>query len=145
MTEHSQRKATPTTAAPTPELGHLDLADLESPAAPARCNPQGRRRGCAFLTVSAHLEALLLTSGIFFFVAYNWDELTPGRFGLIGAIVVAVAIAHGGLDRLGSKDHSPSPRCSSVHCSPSLGRNIRAAPIRTRSLPAGRCWSWAGC
>jgi uncharacterized membrane protein len=88
------------------QLGYLDRAALVAGLRRLDALPD-RRAWARFLDyLLLTLGALFLTSGIFFFVAYNWDELSRiARFGLVeAALLVAVIIAHwAGLARLGGK------------------------------------------
>jgi len=106
MTELSNLQATPGRLRRLAQLGYLDRGALRVGLRRVGALPD--RRGWArFLDyLLLTLGALFLTSGLFFFVAYNWDELSRlSRFGLVGAaILVAVSIAQmAGLDRLGGK------------------------------------------
>lgn len=106
MTELTNLPATPGRLRRLAELGYLDRGALR--AGLRRLDALPDRHGWVrFLDyLLLILGALLVTSGLFFFVAYNWDELSRlSRFGLIGAaILVAVVIAQvAGLGRLGGK------------------------------------------
>lgn len=105
-TELSQLQATPGRLRRLAQLGYLDRRGLETGLRLTGAIPD--RQGWArFLDYSLLvLGALFFTSGLFFFVAYNWEELPRfARFGVLeGAIVVMTIGAHWvGLNRLGGK------------------------------------------
>lgn len=105
-TELSQLQATPSRLRRLAQLGYLDRQGLETGLRLTGALPN--RQGWArFLDYSLLvLGALFFTSGLFFFVAYNWAELPRfARFGVLeGAIVVMTIAAHWvGLNRLGGK------------------------------------------
>lgn len=105
-TELSQLQATPSRLRRLAQLGYLDRQALEQGLRLSGGLPD--RQGWArFLDVALLvLGALFFTSGLFFFVAYNWEDLPRfARFGVLeAAIVVMVIVAHwAGLNRLGGK------------------------------------------
>jgi len=105
-TELSQLQATPSRLRRLAQLGYLDRQGLEQGLRLTGGIPD--RQGWArFLDYSLLvLGALFLVSGLFFFVAYNWEELPRfARFGVLeAAILLAAVIAHWvGLNRLGGK------------------------------------------
>lgn len=105
-TELSQLPATPERVRRLAQLGYLDRQRLEQGLRLTGGIPD--RQGWArFLDYSLLvLGALFFTSGLFFFVAYNWEELPRfARFGVLeAAIVVLLIITHWvGLNRLGGK------------------------------------------
>jgi uncharacterized membrane protein len=106
MTDFTQRQATPARLRRLGQLGYLDRAALTAGLRRIGALPD-RLAWARFLDyLLLVLGALLLTAGLFFFVAYNWADLGRAmRFGLVeAALVAAVAIAHGaGLHRLGGK------------------------------------------
>lgn len=104
--ELSQLQATPSRLRRLAQLGFLEQQGLEQGLRLTGAIPD--RQGWArFLDYSLLvLGALFFTSGLFFFVAYNWEELPRfARFGTLEvAIVVMAVIAHWvGLNRLGGK------------------------------------------
>ena len=105
-TELSQLQATPSRLRRLAQLGYLDRQALEQGLRLSGGLPD--RQGWArFLDVALLvLGALFFTSGLFFFVAYNWEDLPRfARFGVLeAAIVMIVILAHWvGLNRLGGK------------------------------------------
>lgn len=105
-TELSQLQATPSRLRRLAQLGYLDRQALEEGLRLSGSLPD--RQGWArFLDVALLvLGALFFTSGLFFFVAYNWEDLPRfARFGVLeAAIVLMVIIGHWvGLNRLGGK------------------------------------------
>lgn len=105
-TELSQLQATPSRLRRLAQLGYLDRQSLEQGLRLTGGIPD--RQGWArFLDYSLLLlGALFFTSGLFFFVAYNWEDLPRfARFGVLEAAIVLMAIiAHWvGLHRLGGK------------------------------------------
>ena len=105
-TEFSQLPATPERVRRLAQLGYLDRQGLEQGLRLTGGIPN--RQGWArFLDYSLLvLGALFFTSGLFFFVAYNWEELPRfARFGVLQtAIVLLLIITHWvGLNRLGGK------------------------------------------
>lgn len=105
-TELSQLQATPSRLRRLAQLHYLDRQSLEQGLRLTGGIPD--RQGWArFLDYSLLvLGALFFTSGLFFFVAYNWEDLPRfARFGVLeGAIVILALIAHWvGLNKLGSK------------------------------------------
>ena len=105
-TELSQLQATPSRLRRLAQLGYLDRQGLETGLRLTGALPD--RQGWArFLDYSLLvLGALFFTSGLFFFVAYNWEELPRfARFGVLeGAIVIMTIAAHWvGLNRVGGK------------------------------------------
>ncbi len=106
MSDLTNLQATPGRLRRLTELGYLDRAALQVGLRRLEALPD-RRGWVRFLDyLLLILGALFLTSGLFFFVAYNWEALSRlTRFGLVGvAILVAVIIAQiAGLDRLGGK------------------------------------------
>ncbi|MCB0105396.1 MAG: DUF2157 domain-containing protein [Caldilineaceae bacterium] len=106
MTELTALKATPQRLRRLAQLGYLDRQALVAGLHRLQALPD-RHAWLRFLDyILLVLGALFLTSGIFFFVAYNWEELPRmARFGTVGgALLIAVAVAHGaGLQRLAGK------------------------------------------
>jgi uncharacterized membrane protein len=105
-TELLQLPATPARVRRLAHLGYLDRQGLEQGLRLTGGIPN--RQGWArFLDYSLLvLGALFFTSGLFFFFAYNWDELPRfARFGVLeAAIVLLLIITHWvGLNRLGGK------------------------------------------
>lgn len=105
-TELSQLPATPDRVRRLAQLGYLDRQGLEQGLRLTGGIPN--RQGWArFLDYSLLvLGALFFTTGLFFFVAYNWEELPRfARFGILeAAIVLLLIITHWvGLNRLGGK------------------------------------------
>lgn len=106
MTDLSQRQATPERLRHLATLGYLDHRALATGLQRIGATPDAQAWARFLHYFLLTLGALFLTSGIFFFIAFNWDELPRfGRFGVIeGAILVTVAIAHWvGLSKLGGK------------------------------------------
>lgn len=105
-TELSQLPATPSRIRRLAQLGYLDRQGLEAGLRLTGGLPD-RQSWARFLDYSLLvLGALFFTSGLFFFVAYNWEELPRfARFGVLeAAIVVLLIITHWvGLNRLGGK------------------------------------------
>ena len=104
--ETAELKATPARVRRLAQLGYLDRAALARGLRLTGGIPD--RRGWArfidYLLLA--LGALFFVAGLFFFVAYNWEDLPRfARFGILeGAIVVIAAIAQwSGLSRLGGK------------------------------------------
>lgn len=106
MTELTELKATPGRLRRLGQLGYLDRKAMILGLQRLNAIPD-RRAWVRFLDyVLLVLGALFLVSGLFFFIAYNWEELPRmARFGTVGgALLLAVAIAHGaGLQRLAGK------------------------------------------
>ena len=106
MSETMDLPATPARVRRLAQLGYLDRAALArglwlTGAIPDRA---GWARFLDYLLVA--LGALFFVSGLFFFVAYNWEDLPRfARFGILeGAILVITALAHwSGLSRIGGK------------------------------------------
>lgn len=106
MSETMDLPATPARVRRLAQLGYLDRAALErglrlTGAIPDRA---GWARFLDYLLVA--VGALFFVSGLFFFVAYNWEDLPRfARFGILeGAILVIAALAHwSGLQRIGGK------------------------------------------
>lgn len=105
-TELSQLPATPGRVRRLAQLGYLDRQGLEAGLRLTGGLPD-RQSWARFLDYSLLvLGALFFTSGLFFFVAYNWEELPRfARFGVLeAAIVLLLIITHWvGLNRLGGK------------------------------------------
>ena len=104
--ETAELKATPARVRRLAQLGYLDRDALARGLRLTGGIPD--RRGWArfidYLLLA--LGALFFVTGLFFFVAYNWEDLPRfARFGVLeGAIVVIAAIAQwSGLHRLGGK------------------------------------------
>ncbi|MEZ4864794.1 MAG: DUF2157 domain-containing protein [Caldilineaceae bacterium] len=105
-TELTDLQATPGRLRKLARLGYLDAAALDAGLRRIGGIPDRAAWGSFLDYLLLTLGALFLTSGIFFFVAYNWEDLSRfTRFGLLeGVIVLAVAITHWvGLNRLGGK------------------------------------------
>lgn len=106
MNESANLRATPTRLRRLAQLGYLDQRALSAGLQRLGQLP-GQGAWLRFLDyVLLVLGALFLTSGIFFFIAYNWEELSRmARFGTVGgALLVAVGFAHRmGLERLAGK------------------------------------------
>lgn len=106
MKELADLQATPARLRRLAQLGYLNHKALVAGLSAIGHRPDARawaRFTDYFLLV---LGALFLVSGIFFFIAFNWEDLPRfARFGVIeGAILVAVAVAHWvGLERLSGK------------------------------------------
>ncbi len=105
-TELSELQATPSRLRRLAQLGYLDRKALEESLRLIGAIPD--RRGWArFLDYALlTLGALFFMAGLFFFVAYNWEDLPrAARFGVLeAAILLMAAIAHWvGLNRLGGK------------------------------------------
>ena len=105
-TELSELQATPSRLRRLAQLGYLDRKALEQGLRLTGAVPD--RRGWArFLDYALlTLGALFLMAGLFFFVAYNWEDLPRfARFGVLeAAILVMVLVAHWvGLNKLGGK------------------------------------------
>jgi uncharacterized membrane protein len=105
-TELSQLQATPRRLRRLAQLGYLNRQGLEQGLRLTGGLPN-RQSWARFLDYSLLvLGALFFTSGLFFFVAYNWEDLPRfARFGVLeGAIVLLALIAHWvGLKKLGGK------------------------------------------
>jgi len=105
-TELSQLPATPSRIRRLAQLGYLDRQGLEQGLRLTGALPD-RQSWARFLDYGLLvLGALFFTSGLFFFVAYNWEELPRfARFGVLeAAIVLLLIITHWvGLNRLGGK------------------------------------------
>lgn len=104
--ETAELKATPARVRRLAQLGYLNRAALESGLRLTGGIPDrgGWARFIDYLLLA--LGALFFVAGLFFFVAYNWEDLPRfARFGVLeGAIVVIAAIAQwSGLNRLGGK------------------------------------------
>jgi uncharacterized membrane protein len=104
--ETAELKATPARVRRLAQLGYLDRAALENGLRLTGAIPDrsGWARFIDYLLLA--LGALFFVAGLFFFVAYNWEELPRfARFGILeGAIVVIAAMAQwSGLRRLGGK------------------------------------------
>ncbi len=105
-TEISELQATPSRLRRLAQQGYLDRKGLETSLRLTGAIPD--QRGWArFLDYALLiLGALFLVAGLFFFVAYNWEELPRfARFGVLeGVILLMAIIAHWvGLNKLGGK------------------------------------------
>ncbi len=106
MNELSELQATPERLRRLGRLGYLDHRALRAGLQLIAVLPDRRAWGRFLDYLLLVLGALFLTSGIFFFIAYNWEELPRfARFATVqGAVLLAVALAHwAGLDRIGGK------------------------------------------
>lgn len=105
-TELSELQATPSRLRRLAQLRYLDRQSLEAGLRLTGGIPN-RQGWTRFLDYSLLvLGALFFTSGLFFFVAYNWEDLPRfARFGVLeGAIILLALIAHWvGLNKLGGK------------------------------------------
>lgn len=106
MTNLAELRATPGRLRRLAQLRYFDRRTLVAALRMTGTTPDAR----AWLRFTDYLllvlGALFLISGIFFFIAFNWEDLPRfARFGVVeGAIVVAVAIAHWvGLQRISGK------------------------------------------
>ncbi|MBX3012152.1 MAG: DUF2157 domain-containing protein [Caldilineaceae bacterium] len=105
-TEPFQQQATPSRLRRLAQGGYLDRRELEEGLRLVGAVPSGK--GWArFLDYSLLvLGALFFVSGLFFFIAYNWEDLPRlARYGVLeGAILLMACMAHWvGLQRLGGK------------------------------------------
>lgn len=106
MTDLAELRATPGRLRRLAQLRYFDRRALVAALRITGAQPDG----LAWLRFTDYLllilGALFLISGIFFFIAFNWEDLPRfARFGVVeGAIVVTVAIAHWvGLQRISGK------------------------------------------